>query len=160
MDSYKSHRPQQWMQFMKYMFPNTSNTNTDEWFLKFDTLFQFMHYWLSPGRNKTPFHCSLTQTVHNLSRSIQLIDIMNRLNLAISYDSMKRINTSLGQKMVEDTLPNRCPVSSVISEWHVVQGAMDNFDLTEITVSGKDSNHHTALVIFQNQPRDSYSEDI
>ena len=85
---------------------------------------------------------------------------MNRLNLAISYDSMKRINTSLGQKMVEDTLPNRCPVSSVISEWHVVQGAMDNFDHTEITVSGKDSSHDTVLVIFQNQPRDSYSEDI
>jgi hypothetical protein len=160
MDRYRSHRPQQWMQFMKYMFPNTSNTNTDEWLLKFDTLFQFMHYWFSSGRSKTPFHCSLTQTVHNLSRSRQLIDIMNRLNLAISYDSMKRINTSVAQKMVEDTLPNRCPVSSMISEWHVVQGAMDNFDHTENTVSGKDSSHDTVLVIFQNQPRDSSTEDI
>ena len=145
---------------MKYMFPNTSNTNTDEWLLKFDTLFQFIHYWLSSGRSKTPFHCSLTQTVHNLSRSRQLVDIMNRMNLAISYDSMKRINTSVAQKMVEDTLPNRCPVSPKISEWHVVQGAMDNFDHTENTDSGKDSSHDTVLVIFQNQPRDSNSEDI
>ena len=86
-------------------------------------------------------NCSLTQTVHNLSRSRQLVDIMNRMNLAISYDSMKRINTSVAQKMVEDTLPNRCPVSPKISEWHVVQGAMDNFDHTENTVSGKDSSH-------------------
>ena len=45
-DRYRSNRPQQWMQFMKFMFPNTSNTNTDEWLLKFDTLFQFTHYWL------------------------------------------------------------------------------------------------------------------
>ena len=159
MDRYKSHRPQQWMQFMKYMFPNTINTNTDEWLLKFDTLFQMIKYWLSSGRSKTPLHCSLTQTVHNLSRSRQLIDIMNRLNLAISYDSMKRMNTSAAQKMVEDTLPNRCPVSSMISEWHVVQGAMDNFDHAENTVSGKDSSHDTVLVIFQNQPIDSYSEE-
>ena len=159
MDHYRSHRPQQWMQFIKYMFPNTSNTNTDEWLLKFDTLFQFMHYWLSSGKSKTPFHCSLTQTVHNLSRSRQLIDIMNRLNLAISYDSMKRINTSMAQEMVEKTHPNRCPVSSVISDCHVVQGAMDNFDHTENTISGKDSSHDTVLVIFQNQQRNSNSED-
>ena len=160
MDRYKSHRPPKWLQFIKNMFPNTSNTNTDEWLLKFDTLFQFMHYWLSPGRSKTPFHCSLTQSVHNLSRSRQLIDIMNRLNLAISYDSMKRINTLVAQKMVEDTLPNRCPVSKAISKWHVVQGAVDNFDHTENTVAGKDSTHDTVLVIFQNKPRNNDMEDI
>ena len=137
---------------MKYMFPNTSNTDTDEWLLKFDTLFQFINYWLSSGRSKTRFHCSLTPTVHKLSRSRQLIDIMNRFYLAISYDSMKRINTSVVPKMVEDTLPNRCPVSSMISEWHVVQGAMDNFDHTENTISGRDSSHDNVLVIFQNQP--------
>ena len=76
-------------------------------------------------------------------RQYSLIDIMNRLNLAISYDSMKRINASAAQKMVEDTLPNRCPVSSMISEWHVAQGAMDKFDHTENTVSGKDDSHDT-----------------
>ena len=145
---------------MKYMFPNASNTNTNEWLLTFYMLFKFMHYWLSSRRNKTPFQCSLTQTVHNLPRSRQLIDIMNKLNLAISYDSMKRINTSLGQKMVEDILLNRCPVSSVISEWHVVQGTMDNFYHTGITVSRKDFSHDTVLVIFLNQLRYSYSEDI
>ena len=159
MNRYISHRPKQWMKFMKYMFPNTSNTNTDEWLPKFNTLFQFVHYWLSSG-SKTPFHCSLTQTVHNMSRSRLLINVMNRMNLAISYDSMQRINTSVALKMVEDTLPNRCPVSSKISERHVVQGAMDNFDHTENTVTGKYSSHDTVLVIFQNQPRVNVSEDI
>ena len=82
------------------------------------------------------------------------------MNLAVGYDSMKRINTLLAQKMVVDTLPNRCPVSSMISECHVIQGAMDNFDHIENTVSGKDSSHDTVLVIFQNKPKDSSSEDI
>ena len=81
-------------------------------------------------------------------------------NLHISYDSMKRINTSVTQKIVENTQPNKCPVSSRISEWHVVQGAMDTFDHTGNTVSEKDSSRDTVLVIFQNQPRDSSSEDI
>ena len=108
-------------------------------------------YWVNSG-SKTPFHCTLTQTVHNLSRSRQLIDILNRMNLAISYDSMKRINTLLAEKMVVDTLTNRCPLSSTISECHVIQGAMDNFDHTENTASGKDSSHDTVLVIFQSKP--------
>ncbi|KAK4291456.1 hypothetical protein Pmani_035718 [Petrolisthes manimaculis] len=122
LDHYRSHRPQQWLQFMKFMFPNTSNTNTDEWLLKFDTLFQFIHYWLSSGRNRTPFHCSLTQTVHNLSRSRQLVDIMNRMNLAISYDSMQRLNTAVAQKMVEETLPNRCPTSCISNKTCICRG--------------------------------------
>lgn len=76
---------------------------------------------------------------------------MNRLNLAFSYDPTKRIQHFGGPKMVEDTIPNRCPVSSKISEWHVVQGAMDIFDHTVNTVSTSDSSHDTVLVIFQNQ---------
>ena len=78
------------------------------------------------------------------------------MNLAISYDSMKRINTSVAQKMMNDNLPNRCPALPIINE-HLVQGAIDNFDHIKNTASGKNSSNDTVLVIFQNQPRDSYS---
>ena len=56
--------------------------------------------------------------------------------------------------------PNRCPVSKAIYKWHVVQGAVDNFDHTENTVAGKDSTHDTVLVIFQNKPRNNDTEGI
>ena len=112
-DRYRSNRPQQWVQFMKFMFPNTSNTNTDEWLLKFDTLFQSINYWLNSERSKTPFHSSLTQTVHNLSKSRQLITILNRMKLASSYDSMKWINILLALKIVADILPNRCAINDL-----------------------------------------------
>ena len=40
-----------------------------------------------------------------------------------------------------------------INKSHPIQGAMDNFDHTENTASGKDSAHDTVLVIFQNKDK-------
>ena len=136
---------------------------TDEWLLKFDVLFQFMYYWINQGRI-TPFHGSMAQAIHTLSKSRQLIDITNRLNLCISYDSMKRLSTAYAQKLVDDTKPNKCPLSSFIDENNPIQGAMDNFDHTENTADGQSSAHDTVLVIFQNKgfnetlPRDEMSK--
>ena len=97
MSNYTRNRPKKWLEFMKLMFPNTSNTNTNEWLLKFDTLFQFMHYWLTKG-NKTPLHCTLAQSIHNLTGQRNPIDICNRLNFSISYDTMKRLTTAYAEK--------------------------------------------------------------
>lgn len=144
--------------FVQNMFPSASTTCTDEWLLKFDTVFQIFSYWLNSGK-MTPIHCSLAQTVNSLSQSRQRMDIMNRLGLSMSYDSMKRIDTTIAERMAEDTLPNRCPVSDKINTTDVIQGAIDNFDHADNTISGKDTTHDTVLVVFQNKLKSSKPAD-
>ena len=65
MDKYKSNRPKTWLEFVRYLFPGRSTTESEGWLLKFDTVFQL--------------HCSLAHTLHSLSKSRQLLEITNRI---------------------------------------------------------------------------------
>ena len=56
----------------------------DSSFLKFDASFQFFSSWISGL--KTPMHCGITQAVHCLTKSRELIDIINRFGFGIGYD--------------------------------------------------------------------------
>lgn len=149
-DEYQKNRPQKWLAFMEALFPMTSGKNSKEWLLKFDMAFQFFHYWITRG-NFTPIHCSIAHTFDDLTKCRQIIDMCNRLNLCVSYDTMKRLTTACAERIAEDSKPFNCPLPSVIDDSSPIQGAMDNFDHIEITPSGKDSSHDTVLVIFQNK---------
>ena len=94
MKNYQDHRPKKWLELFQNVFPNTVSTKTEEWLIKFDTVFQIIYYWINHG-TITPLHCSLAETVHNLSQCRQLLDIMNRMGLCMSYDSMKRIDATI-----------------------------------------------------------------
>ena len=136
MKSYSMNRPEKWLKFIGNLFPYLSNLESDEWMVKFDFIFQFLHYWMTNGKI-TPVHCSFAQTIHTLTKSRQLIDMSNRLNLCVSYDTMKRFSTAYAQKLVDETMPNKCPLSKLIDEVYPIQGVMDNFDHNENTADGK-----------------------
>ena len=150
MDKYKSNRPKKWLEFVRYLFPGRSTTESECWLLKFDTVFQVLFYWMTNCK-MTPLHCSLAHTLHSLSKSRQLLEITNRHGLTVSYHTMKRIDTTIANKMVNDTLPYRCPVSKKINDIDLIQGAIDNFDHSDNTLSGKDTTHDTVMVVFQNR---------
>ena len=65
-------------------------------------IFQIIYYIIHNGKQKTPFHISLTEAIHDTCRSKTLIQIMNRLGLCISYDEMEKIDTGLAQRTIKE----------------------------------------------------------
>ena len=80
---------------------------------------------------------------------------MNRLGLCISYDEMEKIDTGLAQHTINTTGVNRTPIPSTIKSNVLLHGAIDNFDLDEITPSGIGGSHDTILMVFQNDQNKS-----
>ena len=47
------------------------------------------------GQKKTTMHVGLSETVHDICRSKELIRIMNRMGLCWSYDEVERLDSGL-----------------------------------------------------------------
>ena len=95
-------------------------------------------------------HVSLAQTVHNLSRSKILIEILSTRSLCYSYSSMKKIDNQLVERTISRANNNRVPAPPVFVENQPINGAMDNFDHIECILSGKGTSHDTVFTLFQN----------
>ena len=105
---------------------------------------------LHNGRKKTPHHISLAQSIHDKTRSKQLIQIFNRMGICISYDEIERIDNGLTYRTILRAGENRVPVPPSIIPNILINGAMDNFDHNKNTSSGTGGSHDTILMLFQN----------
>ena len=72
--------------------------------------------------------------------------VANRLGFSPSYDTVQRIDSSLGLRIIQSMGDNWVPVPSVITSKNIIQGSMDNFDKND----GKEGSHDTILMLFQN----------
>ena len=89
-----------------------------------------------------------------------LLLILNRLGLSTSYYEIMRIDTRLAKRTIMEAGNFRVPFSETIESGTIVQGAMDNFDHDENTMSGKNGSHDTILMLFQNSDVDKSPQDI
>ena len=120
-----------------------------------DMIFQIIYYIIHNGKQKTPFHISLTEAIMTLVDQKLSYLIMNRLVLFISYDEMEKIDTGLAQRTINAAGVNRSPIPSTIKNDVLLHGAMDNFDHDENTPSGIGGSHDTSLMVFQNDQNKS-----
>ena len=143
LQNYKHDRPSQWMEFVSHFFPG--RTRGDAWHLKFDTLYQFIWHWIT-GK-MTPIHIAITETIHCLSKSREMIDIFTKLGYSISYDTMKRFDVDIAHMITEKAGENRCPVSDTIKSNNPIMGAIDNFNHKERTNTGGDTADDTVILL-------------
>ena len=68
------------------------------------------------------------------------MQIMNILDLCISYDEIEKIDTGLAQHTINTAGVNRTSIPSTIKNNAILHGAMDNFDHDENTPS--DEKHY------------------
>ena len=68
------------------------------------------------------------QTILDLCRSKNLLAISYRLGLCVSYDEIERIDTSIVQRLIALTDPNRVPVPNYLDNETIIHGVTDNFD--------------------------------
>ena len=92
------------------------------------------------GQKKTPMHVGLSETVHDICRLKELIQIMNHMGL----------DSGLAQRMFEKAGVHRVPVPPSSEHGVLIQGATDNFDHEENTKSGIGGSHDIILMLFQN----------
>ena len=145
---YQENRLDAWETFFNSLF--TTRENSDNIQRKTCYIFQFIYYMLHNGRKKTPLHISLAQSIHDKTRSKQLIQIFNRMGICISYDEIERIDNGLTYRTIARASENRVPIPPSIIPNILINGAMDNFDHEKNTSSGTGGSHDTILMLFQN----------
>ena len=70
----------------------------------------------------------LDKTVNEISRSKQLIQILDRLAICISYDEIERQNCSLSVRIIHMSGNENIPLPLSIAPGNLVQADIDNFD--------------------------------
>ena len=146
--NYKEYRPKSWELFFNILFIYGKESVHIQ--RKCDNIFQIIFNMVHNGQKKTPMHVGLSETVHDICRSKELIQIINRMGLCRSYDEVERIDSGLAQRTFEKAGVHRVPVPPSIEHGVLIQGAMDNFDHEENTKSGIGGSHDTILMLFQN----------
>ena len=111
------------------------------------TIFQIACYDINNGNIKTPLHVSIGQAVHEISRSKQLIQILNRLGICMSYDEIERQNCSLSLRTIHMSGNENVPLPPSIVLGNVAQAAIDNFDHEEETPSRIEGSRDTIMVV-------------
>ena len=77
---------------------------------------------------------------------------MNRHGICASYNTVRRIDVDIAERIITTAGDNRVPLPAVLEATSPLNGAMDNFDRNESTLAGTGSTHDTILVLFQNVP--------
>ena len=110
------------------------------------------------GQKKTPMHVGLSETVHDICRSKELVKIMNHMRLCWSYDEVEWLDSGLAQCTFEKAGVHRVPGPPSTEHGVLIQGAMDNFDHEENTKSGIGRSHDTILMLLQNTVNETGEE--
>ena len=138
---YKNNRPTEWQKFFKTLLKQSQISTEKQ--IVCAMIFQIVFSLILGDTKMTPFTIELTHLIHNTCRSKYLITVFNRLGLCTGYDSMQRIDTSLTQRIINQAVGHRVPVSSEITSTNIIHGAIDNYD--------DNFSHDTILMLFQNQ---------
>ena len=113
-------------------------------------LFQIITYHIHKGRQKTPMHAMVGQSVYSKTRSRVLITTLNRIGVSTSYNEVRRARSLLSSYDVVKSETDSTRIPSHFNSSDFCIGAMDNSDYAdESSLSGTHSKHYTAMVLFQ-----------
>lgn len=87
MNLFSKNPPPTWTEFCSYLFKGKTTSQ-----LKTDVVFQILNYILTDGKDPTPFHVMVAQAVHGLTRSKELVTMLNQHGICVSYNTIKRMN--------------------------------------------------------------------
>ena len=107
-------------------------------------------YCASHSRAKMPKYVRLAMSLHHLTRSKEVIMILNRMGHCVSYDDVEIMDTSLAKELLAKAeLYGGVVMPTNITSGSFVQAAADNNDINEETIDGKATTHSTTLVLYQ-----------
>ncbi|MES9884476.1 MAG: hypothetical protein ABW185_26830 [Sedimenticola sp.] len=98
---------------------------------------------------RTPQHVGLAVYIYHKTRSREIITVLNKLGLCISYNDLHRTLTSVALEVTEKCSVDNVFIPANIMPGNFTQYAIDNLDFSECTLDGS-SMHVTSMVMFQN----------
>ena len=107
---------------------------------------------------RSPLTVGMAYDIYNNSRSKSLINLLNKVNLSISYDTFHRELSSLYSDIHRDLMRNSLYLPPNIKHNVFTQFAIDNIDWAEKTKDGS-TFHATSAIIIQ-PPADKANSGI
>ena len=112
---YKQNRPKSWEHFFNTLFDYRKKSVHIQ--RKCDNVFQIIFNIVHNGQKKTPVHVSLSETVHDIYRSKELIQILNRMGLCMSYNEVERLDNNLALRTIKNSWCTSCSSAPIYSAW-------------------------------------------
>lgn len=99
---------------------------------------------VSQMKRETPLQVSTALAVHQESRSLSTVELLNRVGVSISYRSLLRHETALAHAVLAAGRADGAFVPRRLPEEELVHFSIDNIDFQEDTIDGKNILHATA----------------
>ena len=110
-------------------------------------------FLVTSGKTLTPKHVGLGITVHQATRSKDLVQLLHAAGHSVSYDTIRRIDTSIANDVIErSSAHGNITIPSNFSEDNLqgyVRYANDNIDINEETLDGKGTFHASQTAAFR-----------
>lgn len=120
-------------------------------------------YVQSKGRILTPKHIGLGVALHHMTRSKQIVQLVNQAGHCISYEGIQKVDTSIAKYELSKYKENNNTITpSNLVHNKFTQFAVDNIDIIEDVLDGKGTFHATQCAAFQCgvNPDSSCNKDI
>ena len=117
------------------------------------SLAQDIVYNVTGGKHWTPKHVGLASTLHQATRSKELIHLFHNAGHMISYHSLLQVDTALAEK----TMKTMDPETGAVTPPNFVPGRFthftcDNIDINDSSLDGKNTFHATQMAAWQRGP--------
>lgn len=114
---------------------------------------QDLVYNVTGGKHWTPKHVGLASTLHQATRSKELVNLFHKAGHTISYHGLLQVDTALAEK----TLQTMDAETGAVTPPNFVHGRFthftcDNIDINDSKLDGKNTFHATQMAGWQRGP--------
>ena len=106
-------------------------------------------YTAHNGPVKTPKHVLLPTAIHHMTRSVQVVSLLNRFGHGISKSQIQEVDTALAEKQLKLAGTGNVPLPLNVDRLTSVVLATDNNDIMEDTPTGSNTTHCTNSILIQ-----------
>ena len=103
------------------------------------------------GRIKNPKHVALPLTVKHLTRSVQLVEMLNKFGHGLCNDMIQEVETAFAQRYLTNIEEDGVYIPKTIHPHVPVVFCWDNNDINEETLSGHGTTHCTNGIVIQRE---------
>ena len=121
-------------------------------------------YAASKGRKLTPKHIGLGVSIHQLTRSENLVNMVNKAGHCVGYDTVRRIDTIIANEVLDNFesgagvfIPEG--IKHTDDGGEIVLSSFDNIDTIEETLDGNGTSHYTQMAVWQQQNGKVFDRD-
>ncbi len=107
-------------------------------------------YGVSSGKKWTPKHVGLGSTLHQVTRSKDLVDRFHKAGHILSYDQILQVDTGLAESVLSSLDPGTgTVVPPKLKQGNFIHFSADNITILDETMDGKNTFHATQIAAWQ-----------